>query len=87
MNKSEILNKMQNLCDRYGVVFELNKDALHIRKYVYHRGQNYRFNRTVEPDAFTHSDFDLELEEWVSIFDKKLNEKLAELDAKENDNK
>lgn len=84
MNKYEILNKMQNICDTYGVFFELNKDALIIKKYVFHRGQYYHFKRTVESKEFTHPDFDLE--DYVLTFEKKLDEKLAELDTRESDN-
>lgn len=83
MNKYEIINKMQNLCDTYGVFFEINKHALAIRKYCFHKGEYYKFNRTIESDEFTHPDFDLE--GCVLTCEKKIKEKLAELDKKRGD--
>ena len=83
MNKYEILIKMQNLCTTHGILFEINKHALIIRKYFVHRSNGYNYNQAIEFKVLTHSDFDLE--DYVLKFEKELDEKLAELDKEESD--
>lgn len=84
MNICETLNKMQNLCATHDILFKIDTHTLTIRKYVFHRGEFYKFNRSIEFKVFTQPDFDLE--DCVLTFEKKLDEKLAQLDTRESDN-